>query len=51
MKIREATGFVHHIRQKVKDTMEFGIALKGAYDVGKAIYTAARAAAPLLAVL
>ena len=49
--MREATGFVHHIGQKVKDTMEFGTAMKGAYDVGKTIYTAARAAAPLLAVL
>ena len=51
MKIKEATNFVHHMGQKLKDTLEFGIAVKGAYDLGRKIYSTARLAAPLLAVL
>ena len=51
MKIKAATNFVHHMGQKLKDTLEFGIAVKGAYDIGKNIYSAARLAAPLLAIL
>ena len=51
MKIKEATNFVHHIGQKLKERLEFGVAVKGAIDLGRTIYSTARLAAPLLAVI
>ena len=51
MKIRAATEFVHHVGQKLKEGLEFGLAVKGAVDIGRAVVSTARLAAPLLAVL
>ena len=51
MKIKAATNVIHHAGQKLKEGLEFGLAVKGAVDIGRAVVSTARLAAPLIALV
>jgi hypothetical protein len=45
---RRNLGNIQQIGHKLKQGVEFGLALKGIYDIGKTLYAAAQILAPIL---
>jgi hypothetical protein len=48
LKHRQQTSMLHSIGSKVKNAVEFAALAKGAWDIGRSIYHAGQAIAPII---